>query len=857
MAENNSGMEEKKRKEGKEKNKLWYRSEMMRCVLIFLAEGILLFGIFFSVFTPRKYDFRVGSISQETINATNNVIDEVATEEKRQAAANAIEPTYHFQAEVKDEVLTSLSNVFSELRTVQQYGLTLRDQSEPDTARRNFTDDEINYAIDIVSSIQLSRYQITTLLRIDTVAFDDMVNTVTIAVENALNATIREGFVSQSIQNILQIVGYKVDVSMTQTILPTVLRTCIKPNMTIDQEATDAAKTKVMEEIEPIVYLQGQNIIREGDIITLSQLEMLRSLGLLSDNNYDYTNYYGAFLCILVSLVCLFLSLYMLMKQLLTDLRRLIVIMLVILLGVALAAIIHLLPSMYLTPVTLAAILVTVLIHYRAGIAVTIPMAVLITGLSFGSSANTMVDSVLQLTMTLTGSLTAVWFLKGHPQRIRVLLAGPLSGLICSAMILTVRLLTGTTELGFATVGWVFAGSLLSGALATAFQPLFENLFRLPTPSKLLELTNPNQPLMRRLLIEASGTYHHSIIVANLAEAAAARIGANPYLARAGAYYHDIGKLKRPLFFKENQVGDNPHDKTDPYVSAAILTSHTKDGVLIAQKEKLPVEVQDIIRQHHGVTPVMYFYHKALQMSNGSQVDIDEFRYEGPRPQTREAAIVMLADTIEAAVRSMKDPTPKSIDQNIERLVRGRVEDGQLSDSPLTLHDIDEICAAFANILKGVFHERIEYPTVKHSIPMPGSAAPAAQNSAPVQAQAAPAVQNPAPVQAQTAPIPSNPSQTPTQSAASANKPTPAPAQTASAASKPTSVHAQTALEDTNSTPVKTQATPSAPNPTPMQTKATPASNPTPAKAVAEEPKPAKTAKEEKPAAPVPEGDHP
>ena len=221
---------------------------------------------------------------------------------------------------------------------------------------------------------------------------------------------------------------------------------------------------------------------------------------------------------------------------------------------------------------------------------------------------------------------------------------------------------------------------------------------------------------MKRLMIEAPGTYHHSIIVANLAEAAADKIGANSYLARAGAYYHDIGKLKRPGYFSENQHGFNPHTNTDPYVSAAILTAHTRDGVLLAQKEHLPPEVQDIILQHHGVTPVMFFYHKALQLAGGQHVDINDFRYAGPKPQTKEASIVMLADTIEAAVRSMKDPTPKAIDQFIERLIRGKLEDGQLSDCELSLRDIDLICEAFSGILKGVYHERIEYPQVSQFV---------------------------------------------------------------------------------------------------------------------------------------------
>ncbi|MGN0762310.1 MAG: HDIG domain-containing metalloprotein, partial [Aristaeellaceae bacterium] len=280
-------------------------------------------------------------------------------------------------------------------------------------------------------------------------------------------------------------------------------------------------------------------------------------------------------------------------------------------------------------------------------------------------------------------------------------------------------------------------------------------------PSKLLELANPNHPLLRRLLIEAPGTYHHSIIVANLAEAAAEKIGANPFLARTGAYFHDVGKLKRPLYFKENQMGDNPHDRTDPYVSAAILTTHTRDGVQLAQKYHLPPEIQRIISEHHGDTPVMYFYHKALQQSDGKPVDIADFRYDGPRPCTKESAVIMLADTIEAAVRSMPDPTPQAIERFIEKLVRGKLEDGQLSNSPLTLRDIDGICEAFATVLNGVFHERIEYPNVKipereeKPAPAPETPAPAPQEepkeAAPAETQPkAPAEAAPAEEPAQT-----------------------------------------------------------------------------------------------------------
>ena len=200
--------------------------------------------------------------------------------------------------------------------------------------------------------------------------------------------------------------------------------------------------------------------------------------------------------------------------------------------------------------------------------------------------------------------------------------------------------------------------------------------------------------------------------MANLAEAAAEAVGGNPLLARAGAYFHDIGKLKRPLYFKENQIGDNPHEHTNPYVSAAIVTAHTRDGLIMAQQYRLPQEIQDIIVEHHGDTPVMFFYHKALQEADGQAVDIADFRYDGRRPQSKESAIIMLADTVEAAVRSMHDPTPQKIREFIAKLVRGKLDDGQLDNAPLTLRDITRICEAFATVLNGVFHERIEYPAI-------------------------------------------------------------------------------------------------------------------------------------------------
>ena len=695
----------------------WFHTAHFLNTLIILCSYFIIFGFYCLVCVPKQYDLTVGSISRETINATKDVVDEVTTEEKRQAAANAVEPTYRFQEGIKEEVLSSLDSVFNELRTVQQYAQTLKD--EHGKPKSVFSDAEIEYAQGLVTTVTLSRYQISTLLRTQTESFDDMVSTVSTAVENSLNTTIREGQLSQSIQTILQIVGYKLDVSLTQNIVPTILRSCLKPNMVIEQETTEIARTAAMEAVEPIVYLQGQNIIRSGDRITRSQLEMLRSLGLLKDNDYDLSSYQGAAILVLLAIISLILSLRLVCKAILYSTRKLLVVMLVCILEVGISVLFHLYFSPYFVPMSFAPILLSVLLGSNTGFACVIPTSILVSGLAAGYNSTYLYEMILLLLMTLSGGVCSARFMRAHRQRIRALLAGLISALANGLSILAIFWMTSTESSNLLSISlWAMGGGLLSGVLSVSLQPVFESIFRLATPSKLSELCNPNQPLLRRLQIEAPGTYHHSLIVANLAEAAAEKIGANPYLARTAGYFHDIGKLKRPQYFKENQVGENLHDNLDPYVSSAILTSHTKDGYQMALHEKMPHEVADIILQHHGDTPVMFFYHKALQMSNGSPVDISEFRYNGPRPNSREAAIVMLADTIEAAVRSMPDPTPKAINQFIERLVRGKLEDGQLSDSPITLRDIDDICSAFSGVLRGVFHERIEYPDVQHRVPV-------------------------------------------------------------------------------------------------------------------------------------------
>jgi putative nucleotidyltransferase with HDIG domain len=298
-------------------------------------------------------------------------------------------------------------------------------------------------------------------------------------------------------------------------------------------------------------------------------------------------------------------------------------------------------------------------------------------------------------------------------QRNDLLTAGLLVSLINALTLLGIGLMNSTDiilVLKLSLLG--ILNGALSSVLSIGILPFCEAIFGIVTSIKLLELSNPNQPVLKRLLYEAPGTYHHSIIVGNLAEAAVDVIDGNSLLARVGSYYHDIGKLKRPYFFKENQLtSDNPHDKIAPSLSTLIITNHIKDGVEIAKKYKLPGIIKDMIEQHHGTTLVKYFYYKAVNGNDThDEVTETQFRYEGPKPNTREAAIVMLADSIEAAVRSIPSPTKPKIEDMVNKVIREKIADGQLDDSALTLRDINRITSAFLNVLTGIYHDRIEYP---------------------------------------------------------------------------------------------------------------------------------------------------
>ena len=691
-------------------------SSTAQCVYIFLAGTAVLCLLLMLAVTPQRYDLKVGDIAPNTITASKDVVDEISTARQQEAAAASVEPTYVYKEGISAEVMQNLQSVLAQATAVQKYGQRVLETAAPDDRQKQknyqFSEAELKYARSLLTQLTLADYQLDTLLRATEEQMTEMCSNLTAAVENTMNTTVRETNVNESIQYLQQIIGLKTDIDLLQNVVMPILRKVVQPNMVIDQEATDKLRQEARDAVEPVVYKQGQNIVLARERVTANQLEMLRSLGMLDNDTFDLNIYIGAFLLVLLSMMVLLIALILLDPELLASPKKLVLVMLVLCLTMG-ACVLAKEINPYLTPALLGVMMLTGLIGARAGVAGCLTLTVLVSALLAGGDTSYTSEIVNLLFISFISGFLVVIILRRKPYRQQVLLCGLLTGLSNMVIILTIGFMTNNSMgLVMNNALWSALSAVVASVLCIALDALMEAVFRLATPAKLLELSNPNQPILRRLMIEASGTYHHSIIVANLAEAAAETVGANPLLCRAGAYYHDIGKLKRPMYFKENQLGENPHEHTNPYISAAIVTAHTRDGVMLAQQYHLPQEIQDIIIEHHGDTPVMYFYHKALKQADGQAVDIADFRYDGRRPQSKESAIIMLADTVEAAVRSMPDPTPKAIEEFIAKLVRGKIDDGQLNDAPLTLQDVSKICRAFTTVLKGVFHERIEYPSI-------------------------------------------------------------------------------------------------------------------------------------------------
>ena len=496
-----------------------------------------------------------------------------------------------------------------------------------------------------------------------------------------------------------------------KTMAGVILSAAVEPNLIVDEAAVEAAKEEKRAEVDEVLIRKNQKIVDEGEIITQEIYDKLVALNLVSETGLE-----GSLMPMLGSLVItgmLFAALYLFFRwgkgNILLKPNEIRMLFTIYMMMVLLIRILANLTIFTIVPVGLFAMLVSLLVGRR--------MALWLNALFCIIGCFIFNGDVQFLMYALISGTFAALIIQKTDKR---------SHLIPAALGMAAVDFVTTISLGFffgegysaelllqSGIGAVTG--LLSMIVAVGSLPFWENMFEANTPLRLMELTNPNNELLRKLMIEAPGTYHHSLIVANLAETAVYDIGGNTALARAGAYYHDVGKLRYPQFFAENQSGHNPHDELPPEKSAKIITGHTKGGLELAERYKLPPVVRDMIVEHHGNSLVKFFYFKALKLYGAENVNEADYRYQGRIPSCRESAVVMLADTVEAAVRSMlgHGKTMEEAEAAVKNLMKDKLDDGQLNNSGLTLNELETIRLAFLKVFHGMYHERVSYPEQK------------------------------------------------------------------------------------------------------------------------------------------------
>ena len=497
----------------------------------------------------------------------------------------------------------------------------------------------------------------------------------------------------------------------------------LRPNITFNQNETEARRQIAREEVKPVLIQvkKGEMIAREGDRITPDQIKRLGALREDSSTVSFWRNAMGM-------LLSCFLLVYFAHTFALRNIRKyhpenrdlmflaLVFLFHVLILKVCIfisAALGSAFPYVeqnayyYVFPFAVGTMLVRIVLNSEISLVFAV-LAAIVTGVLFGNSFVVMVFVFLT-------SLAGAHWVRHVTERSSLFRAGLRLGVFNTVLLFALHLMTSRPfdlQLMY-KLGFGFTGGLVAAVVVTGIVPLVESIFRYTTNIKLLELANMNNPLLRDLMVQAPGTYHHSVIVGNLAEAAAENIGVNPLMVRVAAYYHDIGKIRKPLYFIENIGGqENRHDKLAPSMSSLILMAHVKDGAELARENRLGKALTDILRQHHGTSLMKFFYDRAKSKAvpGVEQIDERDYRYPGPRPQTREAALIMLADAIEAASRTLVDPTPARIQGMVQKIINNIFIDGQLDECELTLKDIHNIAKSFNIVLRGIFHYRVDYP---------------------------------------------------------------------------------------------------------------------------------------------------
>ena len=525
-----------------------------------------------------------------------------------------------------------------------------------------------------------------------------------------VNAEIRESQVDRTRQRLPTLIDHSLDDDQS-AVVNDLAGGLVTANTFYNAARTEQARQQAREATEPVnvTIHKGEAIVRDGSVVRATDIEALDAYG-LRQQAVNWQSVAGTIILATMSTILVELLIFRLEPELWQRWRRAIITLLLVIIFVALSKLMLPLTETvlpYLYPLPALSMLLTILFGAPLGMAIGVVVGLIGAYVAGGSLEIT----VYLLVGTLMGALAL-----GQAERLKVFLrAGLVVALANAAVIFVFGLLTPQqdalkTSID-ALVGVVMGGLAASLTLAAFFA--LSTVLDVITPFQLMELSRPTHPLFRQLLLKAPGTYHHSLLVANIAEEAAERIGADGLLARVGTYYHDIGKTARPYFYTENRVGTvNPHERLDPRTSAQIILSHVHDGLELAKKYHLPSAVRAFIPEHHGTGMTLAFYRMALADADGDSGRVDEkdFSYPGPKPQSRETAITMLADSCEARVRSAEPSSVTEIESIVAETIKNRLDQGQLDECSLTLRDLKEIQAAFISVLKGVFHPRVKYP---------------------------------------------------------------------------------------------------------------------------------------------------
>jgi putative nucleotidyltransferase with HDIG domain len=640
----------------------------------------------------------VGDVAPQDIHAPRSLTYDSAIRqaEEQELAASQVEPVYTpSNPALAREQLDRAREVLDYLGSVRADALASAAQKR-------------GWALAVSELSELTSETLDSLLALPDESWDRVQLETLAVIGQAMRQEIREGYPESALEEIPRLV--RLDLSNEEAAVVIALaQSFLVPNSFLDPAATAEAKARAREEVGPITYSfkEGQIIVREGESVRALHIEALDQFGLRQPQT-SWTDFTGAGLMAVLEVLLLYLYLARFQPDVLRDGQQLFLLVLLTALFVLGAGL--MVPGgdvlRYLSPAPALAMLTAAALGPHAGVTAAIFLSIA-TGVIAGNSLE-------MTTYAALGGLVAALTL-GRVERMSSLFrAGAFVALAHVGVLAVFHLPQGLAQPGDLLIPALtgIVNGIISASLALGGLFLIGPLFDIITTMRLIELSRPDHPLLQRLLRETPGTYHHSLMLANMAEQAAESIGANALLTRVGAYYHDTGKMVRPYFFSENQVGGmNPHDRLDPYASAEVIIGHVEDGKELVRRYRLPSRVRAFIPEHHGTNRVSFLYEKAVRLAGDETlVDESDFRYGGPRPQSKETALVMLADGCEAAARSTRPASNNELAEIVNRIIDQRVDDEQLDECDLTLHDLGVIRQVFISALKGTFHPRIQYP---------------------------------------------------------------------------------------------------------------------------------------------------